>query len=117
MVGVRMTEIDYTEIEQAMRKNGLAVLRKGNRNKLELKMGKDGTRKKLVIYGTLLYSPRRDKNYQSDDQFVRHIVRVMKEQAKQNEEIESSEGTNHSPGKSHHGRFEKTTGHHKKKVS
>jgi hypothetical protein len=100
---------DYAEIEQALRKNGLAVLRKGNRNKLE--MGRDG--KTLVIYGTLLYSPSRDKGYVSDSKLVNHIVEKVKAKAKQNQEIESTAGTNHSPGKSHHKPGEKYE-HHKK---
>lgn len=105
-----MTEVDYVEIEQALRKNGLAVLRKGNRNKLEI--GKDG--KTLVVYGTLLYSPSRDKEYVSDNNMVNHIVKVIKARAKKNQEIEGNANTNHSPGKSHHSRNEKTTGHHGK---
>jgi len=103
-------EVDYAEIEQALRKNGCAVLRKGNRNKIEI--GRDG--KTLVVYGTLMYSPTRDKNYVSDDAMVNHIVKVIKAKAKQNPEIESSSNTNHSPGKSHHSKNEKTTGHHGK---
>lgn len=103
-------KVDYAEIEQALRKNGLAVLRKGNRNKLEV--GRDG--KTLVVYGTLLYSPERDKGYKSEDKLVNHIVAVIKARALKNEEIEGSDNTNHSPGKSHHGRHEKTTGHHSK---
>lgn len=107
-----MVAVDYPEIERALRKNGLAVLRKGNRNKIE--MGKD--KKTLVIYGNIIYSPARDTEYISESKFVNHVVATVKDKAKKNREIESSDNTNHSPGKSHHGSNEKTTGHHKKKV-
>lgn len=69
-----MSEVDYAEIEKALRKNGIAILKKGNRDKLS--MGRDG--KTLVIYGNAIYSESRDQNYQSDSEWINRVVAQVK---------------------------------------
>lgn len=102
----------YSEIEQALRRNGLAVMGKGNRDKLTIARDK----KQVVVYGNLIYSPVRDKGEISGDSFIDGIVDKIKAEAQTMKEIEWSGKKNHgTPGKSHHTGREKTTGHHKKK--
>lgn len=69
-----MPNVDYAEIEHALRRNGIAIIKKGNRDKLS--MGRDG--KTLVIYGNAIYSEDRDQNYQSESEWINKIVAKVK---------------------------------------
>jgi hypothetical protein len=105
------TSPKYSQIEQSLRRNGIAVMRKGNRDKLTIARDK----KQVVVYGNMIYSPVRDKGETSGDPFIDGIVDKIKAEAQKMKEIEWSGVTNHGGNKSHHSRNEPTTGHHKKK--
>lgn len=106
---------DYSKIDQALRRNGIAVMHKGNRNKLS--MGKDG--KKLVVYGNAIYSSDRDKGFRSDDPFANKVVDIVKGKVEHFKTLPESPNRSHHTGHEkttgHHTGREKTTGHHKKK--
>ena len=74
-----MADVNYAEIEHALRRNGIAIIKKGNRDKLS--MGRDG--KTLVIYGNAIYSESRDQNYQSDDAWINKVVAQVKARCKE----------------------------------
>jgi hypothetical protein len=103
--------VNYAEIEKALRKNGIAVMRKGNRDKIS--MGRDG--KTLVIYGNIIYSPARDQEYLSDNEWINKVVRSVKNRCKQPDMVEMPKSAG-GVKKSHHGKNEKTTGHHKQSM-
>jgi len=91
----------YSKIEQALRRNGIAVMRSGNRDKITI--GRDG--KTVVIYGNCLYSPSRDKGEVPHEKWLRDIVdKAKSEVGNFTEHIESSGASHHRPGEkySHH---------------
>ena len=67
----------YPKIEKALRQNGIAVMRKGNRDKITI--GRDN--KTVVIYGNAIYSPARDKGVEPPEKWLKDIVSEAKRQA------------------------------------
>ena len=102
-------KVDYAEIDHALRRNGIGVMSKGNHDKFSL--GRDG--KTLVIYGNVIYSPERDQGYVSDNDWINNVVEKVKAKCQTMPEMHPGEAP---VKKSHHGKNEQTTGHHKKKV-
>lgn len=72
-------DIDYSEIHEYLRLNGLRILRIGNRDRLSIARHTKGGRPKLVIYGRVVYDSRRDTGARHPEKpLVNHIIDRVK---------------------------------------
>ena len=93
----------YSKIEKALRRNGIAVMRSGNRDKISI--GRDG--KTVVIYGNCFYSERRDAGFEPKEKWLQSIVEKAKSDCQSfTTEFIAGSGSHHRPGEKYE--------HHKK---
>jgi hypothetical protein len=71
-------KIKYSKVDKALRRNGLAVMRVGNKNKFD--MGLDGNT--FVVYGNGIYAPSRDKAYKTGTKWIDNLVEKVKGKVK-----------------------------------